>query len=259
MSSFTCEFPTFFSSHLYVLMSLIWFLIPCLPAMWALNSTDTDLLVWPSLWWITIGFPPTTLPGKQWLLSATSAGRGDPTPQQLARASSQSFSTCLAVNPVVHIPSGCIKLFCFFNIGFFMGDHRGVGLVFQLLLQYDMKSHSIQRYLCQVWELLSSVCSPLQKSQSWGCWTLASETGRLRSLSAGWRRLRSQWRRSKSYQCCLYWCFLTTSYDMCFCTGTMFTIFYFDFYNIGCYCLFSNYTKMKKKRKRKTMKLVIVF
>lgn len=60
-----------------------------------------------------------------------------------------------------------------------------------------MKSHSIWRYLCQVWELLSSVCSPLQRSQSWGCWTLASETGRLRSLSAGWRRLRSQWRRSK--------------------------------------------------------------
>lgn len=90
-----------------------------------------------------------------------------------------------------------------------------------------MKSHSIKSYLCHVKGLLSSVCSLFQRSQSWGCWKLASGTGRLRSLSAGWRRLRSLWRRSEIHQCCPCPCFLSSYGNLCFCTGTMFTIFFF--------------------------------
>lgn len=90
----------------------VWFLY--LPVMLVLNSTDTGLLVWPSLWWTMIGFPPTTLPVKLWLLSVTSAGQGDRTLQLLARVSSRSFCTCLAVNQVVHIAPGCIKSVLFF-------------------------------------------------------------------------------------------------------------------------------------------------
>lgn len=256
MSSFTCEYPRFFFKSLpdYRNIPSAWFVwFHCLPAMSVLSSTDTGLPVWPLPWWTTIGCPPTTSPEKPSLLSATSAGRGDRTPQRLARASSLSFCICLAVNPVVLTAPGSIIFFffCFlslleYNIGFLL-DQGGVGLGFQLLFQCSMKSHSIERYFCQVWNLCSSVFSPLQRSQSWGCWTPVSGTARLRSLSAGWRRLRSRWRRSKGCQCCPCWCFLTTSCNMCFCTGTMFTIFKFFFF-FPMYCLFSNYTKMGEKK-----------
>lgn len=88
----------------------VWYIcLLYLPVTWVPNSTDTGLLVWPSLWWTTTGFPPTTSPVKPWLLLVTSAGQGDQMLQLLARASSRSFCTCLAVNQVVHVAPGCIK------------------------------------------------------------------------------------------------------------------------------------------------------
>lgn len=115
-----------------------------------------------------------------------------------------------------------------------------------------MKSHSIKSYLCHVKGLLSSVCSLFQRSQSWGCWKLASGTGRLRSLSAGWRRLRSLWRRSEIHQCSPCPCFLSSYGNLCFCTGTMFTIFFFSLSHY-CYSL-GNYTKTKNKKTKKEKK-----
>lgn len=119
-------FPLFLFLFMYVRnLSLIRLVPSVFLATSVLNSTDTGLPVWPSLWWTTTGFPPTTSLVKPWLLSATSAGQGDRTPRPPERASSRSFCTCLAVNPVVHITPGCISFFPphKHNIGF-CGDQR---------------------------------------------------------------------------------------------------------------------------------------
>lgn len=165
MSSFTCEYSALLLGlPVYMHTPCGWFVwFHCLPATSVLNSTGTGLPVWPLLWWTTIGCPPTILLEKPSLLSATSAGRGDRTPQRLARASSLSFCICLAVNPAVHTAPGCIIYFVLFflvgglcrrfvysNIIFTSWRPGGVSLGFQLLLQCSMKSHSIKRYLCQV-------------------------------------------------------------------------------------------------------------
>lgn len=133
-----------------------------------------------------------------------------------------------------------------------LGRPEGRSLGFHLLL--CMKSHSIQRCLCQLKELLPSVCSPLQRNQSWGCWTPASGTGRLRSLSAGWRRLKSQWRRSESRRRRPCWCFTITSCNLCSCTGTMFTIFGFFSYVTVCSVIIPTF----KKKNKETVKLIAV-
>ena len=76
-----------------------------------------------------------------------------------------------SVQPVIlHLsrskPSGTYSSRAFFLFYWLLGRPQGVDLGFQLPLHYSTKSHSILRYLCQLQELLPSVCSPLQRSQS---------------------------------------------------------------------------------------------
>lgn len=230
---------------------IVWLL--CLPATSALNSTDTGSPAWPSLWWTTTGCPPTTLPVKPWPLSATSAGRGDRTPRQPGRASSPPSSTCRAVNPAVRMAPGWILHFVLHkhNIGF---------------LEVQRVQLWVSNYFSNTaWKAIQSrdICVRCRRRSH--LFALPSREANHEDVGRAHRgqggsgvcpQAEGDWEVNgggvkKSCQRCLCWCFLTASCDMCFCTGTMFTIFEFPCNVIVCSVVTPKRKEFWKKKKKK--------
>lgn len=253
MNSFTCEY-CFSSLHVRAQPEADSSGCCCLPATSALSSTDTGSPVWPSLWWTMTGCPPTTLPVKPWPLSVTSAGRGGRTPRQPGRASSPPSSTCRAVNPAVCKAPGWIQRFVLHkhNIGF---------------LEVQRVQLWVSNYFSNTaWKAIQSqdICVRCRRRSH--LFALPSREANHEDVGSAHRgqggsgvcpQAEGDWEvngggvKKKSCQRCLCWCFLTASCDMCFCTGTMFTIFEFPCNVIVCSVITPKRKELEKKKKKK--------